>query len=122
MPPVQGALQFDLGVIKPGTYVLKASAGAGAGSAEAPVIVEGSDAETQDPFPHPEILRALAEGSGGSFTEISTPLSTPEIKESRRVEVDRSRVIPVWDGYPALAILLGALGAEWWLRRRSGLL
>ena len=45
-----------------------------------------------------------------------------DIKESRRVEVDRSRVIPVWDGYPALLVLLGALGAEWWLRRRSGLL
>ncbi len=119
---VEGSVGFDLGVVAPDTYVLRASAPGGAGTAEAPAIVEASDAETQDPFPHPEVLQALADSSGGSFTEISRPLSNIEIKESRRVEVDRSRVIPVWDGYPALIVLLGALGAEWWLRRRAGLL
>jgi len=118
----EGAALFDFGTVEPGTYVLRASAAGGAGTAEEPVIVEAADVETQDPFPHPEILEALAEASGGTFTEISQPLKDVEIKESRRVEVDRSRVIPVWDGFPALAVLLGALGAEWWLRRRSGLL
>lgn len=118
----EGGVIFDLGAVAPDTYVLRASAPGGAGTAEAPVIVEASDAETQDPFPHPDVLRALAESSGGTFTEISQPLRDIEIKESRRVEVDRSRIIPLWDGFAALAVLLGALGAEWWLRRRSGLL
>ncbi|MCC7381034.1 MAG: hypothetical protein IT384_04350 [Deltaproteobacteria bacterium] len=120
-----GNATIDLGALQPGTYLLRAAARSGderVGAAEEPLIVEAADVELQAPFPRPEILSALAESSGGRFVDVSESLGRVRIKDSRRVEVDRSRVIPIWDTLPAFLLLLAVLSAEWWIRRRSGLL
>jgi hypothetical protein len=111
--------------VAPGTYVIRVDARADAekiGRAEEPVIVEGSDVELAAPFPRPEILRALADASDGKYIDVSESLDEIEIRDARRVEVDRTRRIPVWDTLAALIALLAIVGLEWWLRRRAGLL
>jgi uncharacterized membrane protein len=121
----EGNAAISFGDVKAGTYLLRAEAKSGderIGRAEEPVIVEAADVEVQAPFPRPDLMIALAESSGGRFIDISDPLSNIEIKDSRRVEVDRTRIVPIWDTVPAFLVLLAVLAAEWWLRRRSGLL
>lgn len=121
----EGNAAIDLGQLAPGSYVVRATASAGTeriGVAEEPVIIEATDVELMAPFPRPDILRALAESSGGKFFDVGESLSSLEIRDSRRVEVDRTRVVPIWDGYPAVLLLVALLVAEWWIRRRSGLL
>ncbi|MFO0726084.1 MAG: glutamine amidotransferase [Myxococcota bacterium] len=120
-----GNAPIDLGTLAPGSYVVRAAATSGIeriGTAEEPVIIEATDVELMAPFPRPEILRALAESSGGKFFDVGESLSGVEIKDSRRVEVDRTRVVPIWDGPWSVVLLALVLTAEWWLRRRSGLL
>jgi uncharacterized membrane protein len=129
LPPVrtgpEGNAPVVIPPVEPGTYLLKASARSAeerVGRAEEPIVVEAVDAELSAPFPRPEMMAALAEGSGGRFIDISDGLGELEIKESRRVEVDRTRVVPVWDSFPALVLLVVVFSLEWFLRRRSGLL
>lgn len=121
----EGNAAISFGEVPPGTYLLRAEALSGeelVGRAEEPVIVEASDVELQAPFPRPDLLAALAEASGGRFIDIGDGLGDVKIKDSRRVEVDRTRVVPIWDTMPAFLLLLLVFAAEWWLRRRSGLL
>lgn len=122
-PEGSGVLSF--GEVPPGTYVLRVEAtkdGEQIGKAEEPIIVEAADVELQAPFPRPDIMRALAEGSGGAYIDVSEPLPEIEVKDARRVEVDRTRRIPLWDTLGAFSVLLVLAGLEWWLRRRAGLL
>lgn len=111
--------------VAPGTYEIRVQARSGGeriGRAKEPIIVEAADVEFQAPFPRPEILRALAEASGGKYVDIGEPLPDIELRDARRVEVDRTRRIPIWDTFPAFLGLLVFAALEWWLRRRSGLL
>jgi uncharacterized membrane protein len=111
--------------VKPGTYVVRAQAVLGQekiGLAEEPVIVEAADVEYQAPFPRPDILKALADASGGRYIDLSERMPALDIKDTRRVEVDRTKRIPIWDTFPAFIGLLLLAGFEWWLRRRAGLL
>jgi uncharacterized membrane protein len=122
-PEGKALLKFE--GVPPGTYDVRVSAekdGERIGVAKEPVIVEASDVELLSPFPRPELLRALAEGSGGAYVDIDEPLPDIELEDTRRVEVDRTRRIPVWNTWPAFLALLVVAAAEWWIRRRSGLL
>ncbi|MCK6551995.1 glutamine amidotransferase [Myxococcota bacterium] len=121
----EGTVLAQFEDVAPGTYVLRASAtvnGERLGQAEEPVIVEAADLEYQAPFPRPDILRALAEGSGGKFFDVGDRLPKLDIKDTRRVEVDRTKRVTIWDTMPIFLALLALAGLEWWLRRRSGLL
>lgn len=120
-----GNAAIELGELPAGAYVLRATAQSGlerVGVAEEPLIVEAADLELASPFPRADVLRALAEASGGRFVDVGERLGDVEVRDSRRVEVDRTRLIPLWDKGFALVALVAVLGAEWWLRRRSGLL
>lgn len=111
--------------VPPGTYVVRAEAvheGAKVGEAREPLIVEAADVELLAPFPRPEIMEALAQASGGRFVTVDDPLPELAHEDARRVEVDRSRRVPIWDTFPMLGLLVVLAGAEWWWRRRVGLL
>jgi len=71
----------------------------------------------------PELMRRLAELSGGAVVKAEDVSHMPEIV--RRWEAAREiahRQHPLWDRWWLLAALLGLLGAEWWFRRKEGLL
>ncbi len=121
----EGTALFRFDDIPAGAYSLRAEAfqgGQPVGERTEPVIVEAADREWQNPFPRPDLLDALAKGSGGSSVDIGGGFPEVRLEESRRVQVDRSRRVPLWDGWAAFVLLLSLVGAEWWWRRRAGLL
>jgi hypothetical protein len=68
-------------------------------------------------------MRQLAETSGGAVINAEDVARMGEVV--RRWEAARQlahRQRPVWDRWWVLTAMLGLLGAEWWFRRREGLL
>ena len=122
----EGTAMIRFEDVPPGTYMVRAEAlesnGRSIGEAREPLIVEAADVEVQAPFPRPGILRSLSEGSGGDYADIEERLPDIDIQDHRRVEVDRSRRVSIWDTYPIFLVLVFLAGAEWWGRRRAGLL
>ncbi len=108
----------------PGAYRLQASAevaGAPVERGAAAVAVRASGAEDSDAAPRPELLRQIAEATGGTFTSLPrSGLPELRLREPEVVEVGRKRDEPLWDRWWYLAILAGALAGEWLLRRRFG--
>lgn len=120
-----GVSILSFGPLPPGMYMLRAAAHSGGepvGTAEEPVVVEAADRELQNPFPRPEVLEALAQASGGRYLQIGQSLPEIELRDTRRVEIDRTRRVPIWDRWPFFVLLLGLVSVEWWFRRRGGLL
>ncbi|MCB9653453.1 MAG: hypothetical protein H6729_04875 [Deltaproteobacteria bacterium] len=120
-----GRATFAFHAVPPGTYALRVEANKGrerVGRAEEPLIVEAADVETQAPFPRTELLRALADASGGQYRDVGDGFPAIELRDPERVEVDRSQRVPLWNTFMAVITLLLVAGSEWWLRRRWGLL
>ena len=87
----------------------------------AAVAVRSSGAEDSDAAPRPELLRQIADATGGTFTQLPrSGLPELRLREPEVVEIGRKRDEPLWDRWWYLAILAGALGGEWLLRRRLG--
>jgi uncharacterized membrane protein len=119
-----GTGRLEVPSLPAGAYRAVATAslnGAEVGRAEDALAVRQSGPESEDPLPHPEILRRIAEVTGGTTGEI--PGRFPKIRavhESEQVEVGRRKEMPLWDrGFPLLLLCL-SLGGEWFLRRRWG--
>jgi hypothetical protein len=85
------------------------------------VAVRASGPEDADAAPRPELLRAVAEATGGAFAVLPSrgmpdvPLADPEV-----VEVGRRKDVPIWDRAGFLLLLAASLAGEWVLRRRWG--
>ncbi len=119
-----GQAHLELPSPPPGAYKIVAAAeraGAPPERAAGAVSVRSSGAEDTDAAPRPELLRAIADATGGVFATLprgglpDLRLSDPEV-----VEVGRRKDVPIWDRWWYLALLSAALGAEWVLRRRWG--
>ena len=68
-------------------------------------------------------MRQLAETSGGAVISAGDVARLPEIVRRREAARELSDTRQsVWDHWWVMTGLLGLLGAEWWLRRREGLL
>jgi len=119
-----GSARLEFPAPPPGAYRVQASAnvpGTPPERAAAAVAVRSSGAEDSDAAPRPELLRQLAEATGGTFSTLPRS-GLPELKlrEPEVVEVGRKQDVPLWDRWWYLALLAGALGGEWLLRRRFG--
>ncbi len=78
--------------------------------------------ETRELGADPELMKVLAETSGGAPVSAADLPRLPDIV--RRWEAARQlahRQQPVWDRWWLLGTMLTLLGLEWWLRRREGL-
>jgi uncharacterized membrane protein len=119
-----GSARLEFPAPPPGAYKVQASAevpGTPLERGSAAVAVRSSGAEDSDAAPRPELLRQVAEATGGTFSTLPRS-GLPELKlrEPEVVEVGRKQDVPLWDRWWYLALLAGALGGEWLLRRRFG--
>ncbi len=91
------------------------------GSDEGAFVISETAAQMVDPAPRADLLREIASITDGSLHKLPRsgipPLSfvDPEV-----VEVGRKQNHDIWDRWGWLALLIGAIAAEWSLRRRWG--
>ncbi len=120
-----GSARIELPGVPPSAYRAVATAnlnGEELGKAEDALAVRQSGPETDDPLPRPELLRAIAEATGGSYSELPRSLPPLHALDPAVVEIGRRKDRPIWDnGWPLLLLCL-TMGGEWWLRRRWGYL
>ena len=114
----------EAGPFPPGTYrvTLKNNIGRPAELSQS-VEVISSSIEKRELSADPELMKQLAKVSGGQVIEGRDVARMPEIVrhwEAARLLSHHQETI--WDRWWFLAALLAVLGAEWWLRRREGLL
>lgn len=116
-----GTVRIELVPPGPGAYKVVARGEGGKEVATAAVAVRGAGPEDADASPRPELLRAVAEATGGAFSALpggdlpDLALADPEV-----VEIGRRRAVPIWDRWWTLAALALVLSTEWVLRRRWG--
>ena len=114
----------EAGPFPPGTYTvtLKNNVGKPAELSQSVEVVSAS-VENRELSADPETMRKLAETSGGAVLSASDVSRLPEIVrrwEASRVLSHQRQV--AWDRWWIMAGIFALLGAEWWLRRREGLL
>jgi uncharacterized membrane protein len=118
-----GSGRIEIPDLPPGAYrvVARASSeGVELGQAEDALAVRSSGPETEDPLPHPEVLKKIADLSGGTYSELPRRFPALNPLPSEVVEVGRERDRPIWDRLWPLLLLCLTMGSEWWLRRRWG--
>ena len=111
---------------EPGRYQVRVADRARPGKieGEATLTVAAPPTEADDLRPDSESLLALARGSGG---EVFTPddverLAAALWKSDASAARAKPRWEPLWPRWWVAALIAGVFGAEWWLRRREGLL
>lgn len=108
---------------KPGTYraVVQGPSGA-SGESLTGFVVEQTSPELEEPQQNRDLLKRIAEASGGAYLKPGEFEKLPELLPERRQET-RSRVeYPLWQAPLALALITLMLTGEWALRKRAGLL
>jgi hypothetical protein len=122
----EGAARVDFGALPAGAYKLIAHAQVGSGplgEASDAVAVRATGPELADAAPCPRLLEEIAAATGGQAMALpEKELPTFPLREPEVVEVGARKDRPIWDTPWALLVLIGALGAEWALRRRWGFL
>jgi uncharacterized membrane protein len=117
-----GEARIELPSPGPGAYRARARATIGRPVEDARAfVVEPPAAELGRPEARPDLLRRLSEASGGKALDTGDDLSGLSFSPSRRFTVEGQRTLDPFGGWPMLFAALGALGAEWALRRRWGL-
>ncbi len=98
------------------------SGGRLAGEARCAIQGHAGDEEAEDPALREPVLKAIAALSGGRYVRAgeADPLPQALAAGGARLAAPREER-KLWDTWPLLAVLIGLLSAEWFLRRRSGL-
>jgi len=111
---------------EPGRYQVRVADRARPGKieGEATLTVSAQPAEADDLRPDAASLDTLARGSGG---EIFAPADVERLaaslwKTDTNAAQAKPRWEPLWPRWWVAALITGVFGAEWWLRRREGLL
>ena len=114
----------EAGPFPAGTYQVKLRNNVGQPPELAQTVeVLSSSVEKRELGADPETMRQLSEISRGKVLRETDVARLPEVVrqwESARQLTHRQQT--AWDKWWALTGFLGLLGAEWWLRRKGGLL
>jgi len=87
------------------------------------IAVARPNLEMRDTAMHRDLLRDLAEASGGRYLEIDEAGMLGELIPDRSTTIRiRERPRPLWDNRYVLMLLVGLLTIEWILRKRARLL
>ena len=84
--------------------------------------VEAFNIEMLDTRQQASILSGIAEASGGRYVPASGADTMLAALDFPLREVKHYREIPLWNRALMLWIIIGALGLEWFIRKRSGML
>jgi hypothetical protein len=87
------------------------------------VEVVSASIEKKELSANPDLMRSLAEATGGATIKPEDVARMPEIVrhwEAARLIAHRQQ--PFWDRWWLLGGVLVLLGLEWWVRRKEGLL
>lgn len=106
-----------------GIYRIRAAATTEAGELtdEDLFLVVSSKAEFRDVVPRPDLLEAIALHTEGVALANSTSSVTPlHFQKSTSVQINRRKVVSVWDSIPLFLLILALLATEWTFRRRWG--
>jgi hypothetical protein len=121
--PGPGRYSTSFTADRPGVYRVNAEARAGGSTLAAPVrwfLVGGADRELTDPRLNDEVLRRVAEVTGGRYVaqDAIGTLSTLLRGERGAAALERREL---WHAPWAIGLIVLLLSAEWLLRRRWGL-
>lgn len=120
-----GEASYDLNGLEPGVYRVTARAEVSGRDVEATDIflVREGAAELDRPAASEDLLRAVADATGGQYLGTAAELpSSLELDEPRVIRVDRRADVELWNRPALLFFALLFLGLEWLLRQRSGYL
>jgi uncharacterized membrane protein len=85
------------------------------------LLVAPDVVEWRDILPRDDLLEALARATGGQAQALpGGSVSGLTFEPPRTVQINRRRVIQLWDSAPLFLLVLLLLGIEWTLRRRWG--
>ncbi len=119
----RGLVELTLPVDQPGAWTVRAAATTEAGKLtdEDIFLVTLDTQELRSIQPREDLLQQLAQASGGSYAALpDDDADDLTFKPARVTQVNRRRVIEVWDSLAVFALICALLAAEWMLRRRWG--
>ena len=118
----RGRAEVTLQTPKPGAYTVRASAKTEAGQLidEEIFLVTLDSQELRSIEPRQDLLEQLAAAGNGKHMLLPDFTLDLDYREPRVVQVNRRKLIDLWDTLYVLIIICGLLGAEWTLRRRWG--
>ena len=120
----RGRVDLELSVAEPGAYTLWAEAeldATGSVSDEDIFLSLNESRELRDILPRPELLQALTDAATAD-SEHGTDLDADELAfaDAQTVQVNRRRIIDMWNTPYSLGAIALLLAFEWVLRRRWG--
>ena len=112
---------------QPGDYSVRVEAtlnGQHHGWDETRFLVNARDPELDNPSADPEMMRELANASGGSFltsAELLERLNQWATEGLPGHQLDRIKRLNLWDNWYLLLLFVGLMTFEWVLRKKNGL-
>ena len=107
---------------RPAAYTIAVQKeGAQQSLAEQGFVVEAGGDELANPRARPDLMRQIAEATGGEHWSAGAELPDASRLASSRTRALGNDVYTPFGGVAAFAALLVLLGLDWWARRRAGL-
>jgi len=119
----RGLATIELDADQIGTWKLMVRAETNAGSLvdeDLFIVVDSAD-ELRQVLPRPDLLKSMADFTGGTHFQLPEfSRSNLNLVKSTTVQVNRRRVVSLWDSMLLFVSILILLSVEWTLRRRWG--
>lgn len=88
---------------------------------ESKIVIKNRKGEMETPFTNDELLRELADKTGGKFFNLTDNVKKIKIKEKSLPAFKEDKKSPLWNSFFIYLCTIIFLSLEWYLRRRWGL-